>query len=76
MADQLYEQFTEHYDDGLAQFKEQYNPPAPTGVAGWVVYTGDLPAFRFADEAPCTLLGVQVWARIPIKSQVERLFNA
>lgn len=76
MADQLYEQFTEHYnDDGLAQFKEQFNPPAPVGVADWVDYTGDLPALRFADSAPCSLLGIQIWSRVPKKSAVERLYS-
>lgn len=78
MAETLYEQFGPVYDDeNRAQFKEIFNPEAPTGVSGWVPYTGPLPALRFADAAPFSLLGLQVWkAASVLKASTDRLWPA
>lgn len=73
-------QFNPVFDaDGLAQFGQVYTlqeelPPSPTGVAGWVAYTGNIPELRLSDDAPITLLCVQIWTRTPTKAQINDLY--
>lgn len=74
MAD-LFEQFTEVYDEaGRAQFAVMYGPLEPVGVSDWVEYVGDIQELRFADNAPGTLLCIQVWSRIPREAEVQDLY--
>lgn len=72
MADDINEQLKKSYDDeGRAQLDDFYSPSVPSGLSGWVSYADALPStMRFADNAPATLLAVQVWDIIPTKADV------